>query len=768
MSVRIRVVTVLAVLAGTAGVTAATAPPAAAVPTSTTLRASVTSAAGQLTAPSLGSAVADNGHVAFATLATGLGTTDGNGGWDVYVRAGAATVLVSRSSTSATTTASGASDQVSISADARWVAFRSAASNLVAGDTNGRTDVFVLDRDPNGDGLDGADTAMHRVGGADGDSDSPSVAAGAGTAYVAFRSDATTLVANDFNATSDVFVRDVTAGTTWRASTDSTGVEGNGPSRHPSVGNDGTALHVAYESDADNLINPDDVNGLTDVFVTTRAIAGGAVGTVLASRSSNKQGDGRSYEPAIAATGAKVAFTTDATNLAGLSDTNGVADVVLRDLSAYTTRISIGTARSDSPSLSADGRWVAFRSFASDIVSGDTNGVRDVFVHDTLDGSEVRVSVTSADLQATGRSYQPAVSGNGQYVSYHSEATDLVGGDTNGVTDVFVRLRDVTPPALPAVTVTSAHNGSTWSKDTTIDVTISSSDTGSGLAGYSVRWEGYTPVTPDTTIDVPPGATTLTSPAQPQGNRYLHIRAVDVAGNWSEVRHVGPLKVDGTAPVPSVTTPDVPYRITVSTSIPVAWTATDAPGSGVKSYDVYAERARYDRTTAGFEAPVLWKSATTATSGTFTGVVGYTYRFSVRARDNAGNVSALTAKRYVMLPADDTSLARSGTWTTSTGSSYYGGEASRSTVTNSFVRLNARDTGHYLAIVMTKCPTCGKFRVYVNGSPVGLETDTYSATTKYQYVYYAPIQHLSVAYIDVKVTSSGKPVIVEGLGVFRY
>ena len=127
-------------------------------------------------------------------------------------------------------------------------------------------------------------------------------------------------------------------------------------------------------------------------------------------------------------------------------DTNGVADIFLRDLKAATTvRISVGpsgaeaNAFSTSPSVSADGRFVAFQSDATNLVPGDTNGWADVFVYDRQTGAIERDSVTSTGAQISGQGLQPALSADGRFVAFHSSAPDVVPGDTNN------RLRHLRP-----------------------------------------------------------------------------------------------------------------------------------------------------------------------------------------------------------------------------------------------------------------------------------------------------------------------------------
>jgi Tol biopolymer transport system component len=146
-----------------------------------------------------------------------------------------------------------------------------------------------------------------------------------------------------------------------------------------------------------------------------------------------------------------VAFISGASNLV-IGDTNGNYDIFVRDLlGGTTTRVSVDSigaqANGDSgyPVISSDGRYVAFTSGASNLVAGDTNstydifGTYDIFVRDTVGGTTTRVSVDSIGAQANGDSLYPAISSDGRYVAFTSGASNLVAGDTNSNSDVFVR-----------------------------------------------------------------------------------------------------------------------------------------------------------------------------------------------------------------------------------------------------------------------------------------------------------------------------------------
>jgi Tol biopolymer transport system component len=217
------------------------------------------------------------------------------------------------------------------------------------------------------------------------------------------------------------------------------GVQGDNHSIESSISADGR--FVAFESHATTLI-AGDTNGVRDVFVRDRklhktrrvSISTGGV-----------QGDGDSFESSISADGRFLAFRSDATTLVS-GDTNGVTDVFVRDRKLHKThRVSISTGGvqgdgdSISSSISADGRFVAFGSEATTLVSGDTNGVTDVFVRDRKLHKTRRVSISTGGVQGDNDSISSSISTDGRFVAFESDATALVAGDTNGVADVFVR-----------------------------------------------------------------------------------------------------------------------------------------------------------------------------------------------------------------------------------------------------------------------------------------------------------------------------------------
>lgn len=329
-----------------------------------------------------------------------------------------------------------ASGAPSISWDGRYVAFASAATNLVSGDTNGVSDVFLKDRTT---GTTSRVSVATGGGEANGASTAPSIS-GDGR-FVAFTSDADNLVTDDTNAYSDVFIHDTLTGITERVSTSTAGDNGNLPAGAPSVSWNGR--FVAFYALANNLV-AGDTNAWWDVFVKDRS--NGYTQRVSIS-SDGAQADGMSYEPAISFDGGFVAFVSAATNLVA-GDTNGTDDIYLHDrLSGTTERISVAfdgsntDAGSYKPSISYDGKFVAFESLATNVVETDTNSTWDVFVRNRDSSVNERVSVATDGSQAQGNTRGHAISWDGARVSFASSGSMIVPGDTNLVGDAFVRDR---------------------------------------------------------------------------------------------------------------------------------------------------------------------------------------------------------------------------------------------------------------------------------------------------------------------------------------
>lgn len=385
---------------------------------------------------------ADDGrYVAFYSEASNLVAGDTNGVWDAFVcdRVTKEITRVSIDSTGAQGNGPSSppeNNPTAISADGRYVAFYSEASNLVAGDTNGKGDAFVHDRDTGKTTRISVDSS-----GKQGNRDSVPTAISADGRYVAFRSSASNLVAGDTNGMIDAFVHDRETETTARVSVDSSGKQGNGISIPRAISADGR--YVAFRSEASNLV-AGDTNDRSDAFVRDRKES---TTTRVSVSSSGGQGNFESYPLGISADGRYVSFWSTATNLVAGDTNDWADVFVHDRETGKTTRVSVdssgeqGNGPSDSNKISADGRYVTFVSSASNLVAGDTNGAADAFVHDRDTGKTTRVSVTSSEVQGNFESLPRAISADGRYVVFESFASNLVPGDTNGKMDVFVRDR---------------------------------------------------------------------------------------------------------------------------------------------------------------------------------------------------------------------------------------------------------------------------------------------------------------------------------------
>jgi len=333
--------------------------------------------------------------------------------------------------------ANNSSSEPAISPDGRYVAFTSSADNLVEGDTNGYDDIFVHDRQTGQTSLVSvSSTGQQGNDNSSGESDEPSSISADGR-YVAFTSNADNLVQDEC----DVFVHDRQTGETSRVSVGSTGQQGDGDSRWPSISADGR--YVAFMSTARNFGWWKPQYGRWDVFVHDRQT--GQTDLVSVDNIIGWPGNSGSFNPGISADGRYVAFCSAASDLVE-DDTNGKCDIFVRDCQTEQTILvsvsSTGQQGNDNSyyisSISADGRYVAFESMASNLVEGDTNGMRDIFVHDCQTSQTTRVSVSSTGRQGDGRSYSPDISADGRYVTFYSGASNLVEADTNGASDIFV------------------------------------------------------------------------------------------------------------------------------------------------------------------------------------------------------------------------------------------------------------------------------------------------------------------------------------------
>lgn len=355
------------------------------------------------------------------------------------------------------------SENASVSGGGRTVVFQSCAFNLVADDTNNVQDVFAYDRN-NGEvrrvsvHTDG--TQANNVSGG------PSVSGD--SRIIAFWSYANNLIAGDDEGWPDIFLHDQDTLATWRITVNGVGEGGNGDSLYPDVSNDGR--YVVYESDASNLTAGD--NGIyRDIFLFDRSTA---VTERVSVSDDEQEAQGESLAAAVSGSGRYVAFVSYAANLVN-DDNNSYPDVFVRDrVDGRTIRVNVSNDGDEvnvfetdqEPALSADGRYVAFKSRAGNLVPNDTNEVGDVFVYDLQEGTIRRASVGYDGAQGNDASQSPSLSDDGRTLAFASVADNLVPGDNNGRRDIFVR--DVLQPAQPAalsINYTTGAPGSFFTVD---------------------------------------------------------------------------------------------------------------------------------------------------------------------------------------------------------------------------------------------------------------------------------------------------------------
>jgi Tol biopolymer transport system component len=519
-----------------------------------------------------------NGRVVFTSASAKLVPGDTNNHRDVFVRdvATGTTTLVSVGLNGVP--ANNDSDDASISADGRYVAFGSLASNLVSGDTNGFSDVFVRDLQtstttrlsvPTGGGQANGHSAFG----------SPAMIS-AGGRFVAFSSTAQNLAPGKPDFTREVYVADRQTGAVRRASTPQGGGWANGSSDAPSVSDDGSL--VVFQSVASNLVSGDR-NGLRDVFL--RDVASGTT-TLLSHGATGDSANGASSTglPGMTPDGREVVISSTASNLVA-GDTNQAGDVFVYDRQSDSFVLASAGAddapakgTSSDPSLSANGQWVAFTSFAPNLVPGDGDGTTDVFVRDLRAGVTQRASIAEGGGDPNGLSQLPTISPDASMVAFASRASNLVPGDGAGW-DLF--LHSFESDDEPPTTSCAPPDGAWHPEDVTIVCTAS--DAGSGLADQAdARFT--------LTTSVAPGSETADAATDTH-------RVCDTAGNCTTVGPIGPNRIDRRAPWITISTPADGADFPLGATVLPAYSCDDG-GSGTASCDGPA--GPLDTTTVGY------------------------------------------------------------------------------------------------------------------------------------------------------------------------
>lgn len=409
--------------------------------------ASVSTGGAQGNGDSWMAAISANGkYVAFSSFARNLvpGTTTGE---DVFVRdlTRGLTRLATLDTAGEQSFGARAKTQ-GLSKDGRYVVFTSDAGTLVPDDTNGDRDVFVRDMRYGitrraSLTMDGSQISRFSVGqGISGDG-----------RYVLFTTFCGCVVPGDtFKDINDVYVRDLKRGTTRRVSVASDGAPANRLSGTAAISADGR--YVSFTSLASNLV-PGDTNGAIDVFRhdlktgETIRVSVGPDGMQASGGRTAYASTGDRADVSLSANGRHVAFYSNAQGLVDSPHSGG--DVYVRDVKSGTTILAsagLGGVAKDfadsaatAPRISGDGRYVAFTSYATNLVAGDTNAVADGFVRDLKKGTTRRVAITAEGQQANGTNgFDLVLDHDGDTAAFTSVATNLVAGDTNGQLDVFV------------------------------------------------------------------------------------------------------------------------------------------------------------------------------------------------------------------------------------------------------------------------------------------------------------------------------------------
>ncbi|MHB8842537.1 MAG: OmpL47-type beta-barrel domain-containing protein, partial [Candidatus Aquicultor sp.] len=396
----------------------------------------------------------------------------------------------------------------------------------------------------------------------------------------------------------------------------SAGAQANNSSFNAAISADGR--YIAFSSAAGNLV-AGDINGASDIFVrdcvmgTTECIG--------------KNPNGWSDNPSISLDGRFVAFTSAANNLVA-GDTNSKTDVFVCDRSTGSIEranvMKTGTQANNSSfgtAISGDGNYVAFSSPANNLVAGDTNGATDIFVRDRSTGEIERVDVSCEGDQGNGWCGSICVSSNGRFVGFSSFAINLVASDTNNAWDVFIhdRCNDVTAPVTVAALDGTAGENGWFTSDVTVRFAATDNEGGSGVARTEYSFDGVS-------WNISNGPVVLSS----EGQSVVFYRSIDSTGNCEVAQQLA-VNIDKTPPVISMLSPLEGAQYLLGQTIPVDWTATDTV-SGIATDTVLGIA-----TDTGIVAMGMLSSRSAAGPQSFT----------VRAVDYAGNVTEQTVTYYI-------------------------------------------------------------------------------------------------------------------------
>lgn len=381
-----------------------------------------------------GSAISGDGRwVVFHSDASNLATTDSSGATDVFVRDLSNSVTERISVGGGSGEPNGSSLNGSISNDGRYVVFQSEATNLAVGDTNFASDIFLRDR------LTGLTTiASASTGGTIGNFASFNAVISRDGLFIAYVSTATNLVPSDTNQRNDIFLRNLATGQTRLVTSVAGGA--NADSDQPTISGDGR--FIAFRSLATNLV-ANDTLGFADIFLRDMAAPGFEL---VSQSSAGVQANGASDHPSISADGSRIVFASQGANLAPVGAPALNVYLRERNTSTTTLLNSgpsgISNLAAARPRISGNGQYVAFFSQANNLTPGHSGVVTDLFALSLASGVIQRASVPltpepsepSANIAENG-----GISDNGRFLSYSTPANNLVSGDSGSLEDVFVR-----------------------------------------------------------------------------------------------------------------------------------------------------------------------------------------------------------------------------------------------------------------------------------------------------------------------------------------